>query len=45
MYVLDIQTVKGIIKNISEQKAECTDNDLFEAFLYYYDNDAFLVIK
>ncbi|WCF09238.1 hypothetical protein NDS46_04865 [Paenibacillus thiaminolyticus] len=45
MYVLDIQTVKGIIKNISEQKAECTDNDLFEAFLYYYDNDAFIVLK
>lgn len=45
MYTLDIQTIKGIIKNAYEQKTECTDKDLIEAFLYYYDNDAFIVIK
>ncbi|SCW66692.1 hypothetical protein SAMN04487970_102646 [Paenibacillus tianmuensis] len=44
-YVLGIDSVRGIISNISDQKASCTDNDLFEAFLYYYDNDAFLVIE
>lgn len=45
MYALDIQTIKGIIKNAYEQKTDCTDKDLIEAFLYYYDNDAFMVIK
>ncbi|MCE3200955.1 hypothetical protein JI735_24330 [Paenibacillus sonchi] len=45
MYALDIQTVKGIIKNALVQKVECTDEDLIEAFLYYYDNDAFIVTK
>ncbi|EPY12847.1 hypothetical protein [Paenibacillus alvei] len=45
MYALDIQTIKGIIKNAYEQKADCTDKDLIEAFLYYYDNDAFMIIK
>ncbi|MRN57384.1 DUF7716 domain-containing protein [Paenibacillus monticola] len=44
-YALDIQTIKGIIKNAFLQKVECTDDDLFEAFLYYYDNDAFIVIN
>ncbi|SDN31831.1 DUF7716 domain-containing protein [Paenibacillus jilunlii] len=43
MYALDIQTIKGIIKNALVQKGECTDEDLIEAFLYYYDNDAFIV--
>ncbi|CQR56687.1 hypothetical protein JI735_29205 [Paenibacillus sonchi] len=45
MYALDIQTIKGIIKNALVQKVECTDEDLIEAFLYYYDNDAFIVTK
>lgn len=45
MYALDVQTIKGIIKNAYEQKAECTDEDLIEAFLYYYDNDAFKEVK
>lgn len=45
MYALDIQTIKGIIKNALVQKVECTDEDLIEAFLFYYDNDAFIVTK
>lgn len=45
VYALDIQTIKGITKNAFVQKNECTDKDLIEAFLYYYDNDAFIVIK
>lgn len=45
MYALDIQTIKGIIKNAYEQKTDCTDKDLIEAFLYYYDSDAFMVIN
>lgn len=45
MYALDIQTLKGIIRNASEQKTECTDKDFIKAFLYYYDNDAFIIMK
>uniref|UniRef100_UPI00117C26FB DUF7716 domain-containing protein n=1 Tax=Paenibacillus sp. FSL R7-0337 TaxID=1926588 RepID=UPI00117C26FB len=45
MYALDIQTIKGIINNALMQKNDCTHSDLLEAFLYYYDNDAFIVIN
>lgn len=42
IYTLNIQTIQGIVKNAYEQRANCSDNDLLEAFLYYYDNDAFI---
>ncbi|WP_052339367.1 DUF7716 domain-containing protein [Gorillibacterium massiliense] len=45
MYALDIQTIKGIVKNAFLQKVKCTDEELMEAFLYYYDHDAFIVMK
>jgi hypothetical protein len=45
MYTLDIQTIKGIVKNALAQKTESTDEDLIESFLYYYDHDAFMEIK
>ncbi|MEO3943820.1 hypothetical protein [Gorillibacterium sp. CAU 1737] len=45
MYALDIQTIQGIVENAYEQKSECTDQELFEAFTYYYDHDAFIVMK
>lgn len=45
MYTLGIQTIQDIVRNAYEQKIECTDVDLFKAFLYYYDNDAFIIIR
>jgi hypothetical protein len=42
VYALSIQDVKGIVKNAYEQKSNCLEKDLLEAFLYYYDNDAFI---
>ena len=39
---LDVQTIQSIVQNISEQKRIYTDEELLEAFLYYYDNDAYI---
>ena len=39
---LDVQTIQSIVQNISEQKRDYTDEELLEAFLYYYDNDAYI---
>lgn len=41
-YALDVQLIQAIVQNISEQKKDFTDDDLLEAFLYYYDNDAYI---
>ena len=45
MYALNIQTVQAIVKNVEQQNHYLTDDDLVEAFLYYYDNDAYIEIK
>ena len=42
VYVLTIQEIKGIIKNAYQQKKDCSEDDLLKAFVYYYDNDAFI---
>ena len=39
---LDVQTIQSIVQNISEQKRVYTDEELLEAFLYYYDNDTYI---
>ena len=44
-YVLNMQEVRGIVMNAYEQKSNCTENDLFEALLYYYNNDAFIMLE
>lgn len=41
-YALDVQTIQSIVQNISEQKRVYTDEELLEAFLYYYDNDTYI---
>lgn len=43
-YALGIQTVKAIVQNAAQQKPDLTEDDLVAAFLYYYDNDAFIVL-
>lgn len=40
--LVDVQLIQAIVQNISEQKKDFTDEDLLEAFLYYYDNDAYI---
>ena len=42
IYVLNIQTIQGIVRNIREQKANYSEDELLKAFLYYYDNDAYI---
>ncbi|MCB2343283.1 DUF7716 domain-containing protein [Clostridium estertheticum] len=44
-YALNMQDVRGVVMNAYEQKSSCTENDLLEAFLYYYSNDAFRVLE
>ena len=44
-YALDVQLIQAIVQNISEQKKDVTDEDLLEAFLYYYDNDAYIELE
>lgn len=44
-YVLGMQEVEGIVINAYEQKSSCTENDLLDAFLYYYNNDAFIILE
>jgi hypothetical protein len=44
-YALSMQEVRGILKNAYEQNSNCTVEDLLKAFLYYYDNDAFILFS
>ena len=42
MYVLSIADIQDIVDNAYQQRPNCPETDLFEAFLYYYKNDAFI---
>ena len=42
MYALGIQTIQSIVSNLKQQKPDISENDLLEAFLYYYNNDAYI---
>lgn len=41
-HALDIATVQDIVLNAREQKPMASENDLMEAFIYYFEHDAFL---
>ncbi|RPF54146.1 DUF7716 domain-containing protein [Aquisalibacillus elongatus] len=41
-YVLSIADVQDIVDNAHQQLIECSELDLFNAFYYYYKNDAFI---
>jgi hypothetical protein len=41
-YVLSIQDIQSIADNAKQQNLYCTEKDLLKAFLYYYNNDAFI---
>lgn len=44
MYTLSIQTIQSIVRNLEQQKYDISEDDLVEAFLYYYDNDAYIAL-
>jgi hypothetical protein len=44
IYVLGIQDVQDIANNAREQNPNCSAKNLFNAFLYYYKHDAFIVL-
>lgn len=41
-YALSMQDLQSIVDNAYQQNPNCTENDLLQAFLYYYDHDAFI---
>jgi hypothetical protein len=41
-YTLTIQDVKSIVSNAKLQKKEASIDELFQAFLFYFQNDAFI---
>ena len=45
MYALNIQTIQLIVKNLEQQNHHYSEGDLMEAFLYYYNNDAYIELK
>ena len=42
MYVLGIQEIQAIMQNANQQKQNLSEGELVEAFLFYYDNDAYI---
>ena len=42
-YVLSVADIQDIVDNANQQR-QCSELDLFQAFLYYYDNDAFITL-
>jgi hypothetical protein len=42
VYSLDVQITKSIVQNAKAQVHNITKEDLLVAFLYYYDNDAYI---
>lgn len=42
-YVMGIQQIQSIVGNAEQQIEKASEEMLLKAFLYYYDNDAFLV--
>lgn len=45
MQALPVTVVQDIVGNATSQKADASDEDLFRAFLHYYDHDAFIDLR
>ncbi|GKW22344.1 hypothetical protein ACI51Z_16310 [Pectobacterium carotovorum] len=41
-YVMGIQSIQGIVNNANLQNNNVLDEDFFKAFIYYFENDAFI---
>jgi hypothetical protein len=44
-YILGVQAVQDIVINAKLQRPHANINDLFQAFLYYKENDAFITFR
>jgi len=44
-YVLSIADIQSIIVNANQQCPQWSELDLLRAFLYYYENDAFITLS
>jgi hypothetical protein len=42
MQVMPVATLQDIVSNAREQRPSASPKDLFEAFKFYYDRDAFI---
>ncbi len=42
IYALSMQLIQSIVENVKKQRMEVSEEDLIEAFLFYYDNDAYI---
>ena len=42
IHALSIQNIQDIVYNAKQQKESASADDLLEAYLYYYDNDAYI---
>ncbi|MCW2256720.1 hypothetical protein M2263_002811 [Providencia alcalifaciens] len=43
-YVLSIQTLQSIVSNARLQKMSVTEKELFQCFIYFFSNDAYLTL-
>ena len=41
-YALSIPVIKSIIDKVKRQKANLTDEDLINAFIFYFQHDAYI---
>ena len=44
MYTLGIQTIQSVVRNLKQQEHDISEVDLVAAFLYYYENDAYMAL-
>ena len=44
-YALTIHELQGIVLNARQQRRDCSLEGLLEAFLYYYEYDAYLAFE
>jgi hypothetical protein len=44
-FALSVHQIRQIVENARKQKVGLTDDDLFRAFLHYYDHDGFIEFK
>ena len=42
IYALSIADLQDIVENAKEQLPHCSNEEIFKAFLYYFNNDAFI---
>ncbi len=44
-YALGVSAIQDIVANARQQKPDCNLDDLLKAFLFYYQNDAYITFK